>query len=160
MKNTWINEYPQFKPDYTPVEMARVGIFKGAYFNVPQLSIGNADLEIEFLNSFSAKVFEDLLYSNPNVRKNLYGVDCGMSYEEWLDRGWINDIDPYGWYNWYINFYYGRRCSDDSRQIGRWCSFVARHGGMLKYQCSIKNRPITDTSIGLKTRQNLSSITI
>lgn len=38
-----------------------------------------------------------------------------------MEKNWIReDIDPYGWIEWYCNFYNGRRTEDDTRQINRW----------------------------------------
>ena len=27
-----------------------------------------------------------------------YGVKCGKSLRFWVNKGWINKIDPYGWF--------------------------------------------------------------
>ena len=55
-----------------------------------------------------------------DVRVNRYGVKCGTSLRFWENKGWIKDIGLYGWFQWYCRYYYGRRNSDDSRQIKRW----------------------------------------
>ena len=40
--------------------------------------------------------------------------------------------DPYGWIEWYINFYNGRRIKDyDTFQINRWKNLKTRMFGML-----------------------------
>ena len=36
------------------------------------------------------------------------------------NKGWINKIDPYGWFQWYFRYWSGRRSKDDERQINRW----------------------------------------
>lgn len=60
---------------------------------------------------------------------NKYGVKCGASYEYWIQQGWIKDsLDPYGWYEWYINFFRGRRSPDDTRQIKRWANIAGSKG--------------------------------
>ena len=44
----------------------------------------------------------------------------GGNLDMWESSGWITEIDPYGWFQWYCRFYLGRRTSDDERQIARW----------------------------------------
>ena len=38
----------------------------------------------------------------------------------WEDKGWINKIDFYGWFQWYFRYWLGRRLKDDKRQINGW----------------------------------------
>ena len=45
-----------------------------------------------------------------------YHYHCGF----WENKGWINKIDPYGWFHWYFMYWLGRRSQDDKRQINRW----------------------------------------
>ena len=43
----------------------------------------------------------------------------------------INEIDPYGWFQWYLRYWLGRRSKDDERQINRWKRIVSRFSGKL-----------------------------
>ena len=36
---------------------------------------------------------------------NKYGVKCGTSLRFWENKGWINEIDPYGWFQWYFRYW-------------------------------------------------------
>jgi hypothetical protein len=51
------------------------------------------------------------------------------SLGEWKPE-WVSEHDPKGWAQWYKRYSAGRRISDeDERQMKRWLSFKARHGG-------------------------------
>ena len=45
--------------------------------------------------------------------------------------GWINLIDPCGWFWWYFRYWLGRRSVDDKRQINRTKGIVSRFKGKL-----------------------------
>jgi hypothetical protein len=153
------NDFPNFTPSYSPIEMISEGVFGGNYF-------GNINVKKDWVNYVPHDFLIDLksnlieveqLLTNKTYNKstNSYKVLCGMDYLGWVNSGWIKEQDPFGWFNWFINFYYGRRSVDDIRQINRWSSFVSRHSGMLKSLCAKHNKKISDNSIGLKTKQGL-----
>ena len=48
------------------------------------------------------------------------GVKCETSLRIWENKDWINEIDPYGWFQWYFRYWLGRRSKDDKRQINGW----------------------------------------
>ena len=60
---------------------------------------------------------------------NKYKKKAGLSLKEWHDFGWIHKQDPYGWIQWYCEFYDGRRSPDDNRQINRWIKFAGETQG-------------------------------
>lgn len=144
---------PDFTPSYSPVQMVSEGVFGGNYFG--NIGVNKIWLEFvpkEFVNECDVNKLTKVSY---DISVNKYNVICGVDYDGWIKSGWIKEQDPYGWFNWFINFYYGRRSEDDDRQIGRWKSFIGRHSGMLRSMCLKKNVKIDDDTIGLKTRQGL-----
>lgn len=50
------------------------------------------------------------------------------SLNSWPEH-WFHPEDKMGWLEWYKKYNSGRRMEDDKRQIKRWISFKARHGG-------------------------------
>lgn len=150
------SDQPDFKPVYSPIEMIKLGVFGGNYF-------GNTEVNKNFKDFVPQEFLKDCKsilpgrYLRPEYKSsvNKYGVKCGMDYAGWMKSGWIHEQDPYGWFNWFINFYYGRRSLDDERQIKRWRSFISRHSAQLISQCIKKNKSIDDLSLGKKTRQGL-----
>ena len=76
-----------FNPNKTPIEVIKEGAFGGTYFRdiYPGIHIKNIDTK------FYASDYYD-------VNVNKYGVKCGTSLRFWENKGWINKIDPYGWF--------------------------------------------------------------
>ena len=48
---------------------------------------------------------------------NKYKVKAGTSLRYWKNKGWINEIDPYGCFQWYFTYWLDRRPKDDTTQI-------------------------------------------
>ncbi len=116
-----------FVPELTPAEMLAMGVFGGRYLR---------DCRKEFPAAWFKKA---KLHPNgvPGHSKdlNFFKVDASQSLAVWNANGWINPIDPRGWFQWYCRYYLGRRVpKEDARQIKRWRA-IRRHIGQLKWHC-------------------------
>ena len=90
-----------------------------------------------------------------DVSVNKYGVKWGTSLRFWENKGWINETDPYGWFQWYFRYWLGKRSEDDKRQIYGWKGIVIRFKGKLVKTIKDVDGKFDDYSISPKTRQIL-----
>ena len=86
---------------------------------------------------------------------NKYGIKCGTSLRFWEDKGWINKIDPYGWFQWCFIYWLGRRSEDDERQINKWKRIASRFRGKLVQMIKDAGSKYDNYSISPKIRQIL-----
>jgi len=115
---------PEFRPDLTPAEMLRLGVFCGKYMT---------DCRKEFPASWfkAAK----LATGGRDCSLNFFGVDASQPLSVWRKKGWIHPDDPRGWFQWYCRYYSGRRMPDeDRRQIARWKA-IRRHVRQIQKNC-------------------------
>jgi len=109
--------------------MLELGVFDGTYFK-------NDYIDFK----------EDVFVS----QKNLFLEEASQPMSVWLEKGWITEEDPLGWFQWYTRYYYGRRIPKlDDWQIKRWRSFTARHSAQVKKNAG------GDISKRIKQRQAL-----
>merc|ERR1719510_2750540 len=115
----------EFRPNMTPKEILQAGSFGGTYFRPIKSSVTGLkynkmwnELPQNWLEGMNIKRMVSSTHYDEKV--NTYKAKCGGSLEMWEESGWIDKIDPYGWFMWYCRFYLGRRSKDDDRQIGRW----------------------------------------
>lgn len=159
LDNTLIfKDYPEFRPNLTPKQIFSQGAFGGTYFRPITSSITGKSYKNKH-TKYQFNISDNLLTREHEDNKlNKFGVHSGTTLEYWEERGWIKPQDPYGWVQWYCEFYYGRRSSDDERQINRWLAFAGPNGRFrlrLVSLCRQKKRKLSDTSVSPIIRQGL-----
>lgn len=116
----------EFKPELTPKQMLELGVFGGAYFSE------------EDRQEFPKEWFKSAKISNtglPDKSLNFYDISASQPLKVWQEKGWINPVDPMGWFQWYCRYYQGRRLGEeDIRQIKRWKA-IRRHYAQVKKAC-------------------------
>ena len=115
--------HPEFKPELTPKQMLRLGVFGGKYMT---------DCRREFPADWFARA--KLSPKQPDPDLNCFGVSASQPLHEWIRKGWIWPEDPRGWFQWYCRYWMGRRGPDDERQIKRWKA-IRRHIAQIRKSC-------------------------
>ena len=90
----------KFGANKTPIEVIREGAFgvtsfRDIFSGINEKWYKNSWKEFVHLNNIDAKFYASDYY---NVNVNKYGVKCGASLKFWENKGWINKINPYGWF--------------------------------------------------------------
>ena len=164
-KTYFFEDYPEFKPNLSPEEIFNKGAFGGTYFRPIYSSVTGKNYKNKH------KEFEKYgWFKNLDVKKmvtssicdesiNFYKVRAGSSLDAWEKSGWIDKIDPYGWFQWYCRFFVGRRCYDDERQIGRWNKYAGEYAGRYRRRlinmCINNNKEYNDFTVSPVIRQGL-----
>ena len=95
-----------FTPNKTPIKIIKEGAFGGTYFRDIYSGINekwykNSWKEFDQLKNIDAKFYASDYYDK-NLNK--CKVKTGISLRFWENKGWINEIDPYGWFQWYLRY--------------------------------------------------------
>ena len=126
------NFHANFRPDLTPKQMLRLGVFGGKYMT---------DCTAEFPDDWFERA--RLCHARHDPELNCFGINASQPLAYWRAQGWIREEDPRGWFQWYCRYYMGRRGEDDERQIKRWRA-IRRHIAQVKKNCKrgdMKCRP-------------------
>ena len=97
---------PEFKPDLTPQEMLKAGVFGGRYMT-------------DCRDEFPAAWFSGAKLSRErDPALNCFGVNASQPLSVWKAKGWLHPDDPRGWFQWYCRYYLGRRGRTTSARSG------------------------------------------
>lgn len=159
------DDYPNFTPNLSPSEIFQLGSFGGTYWREIHSSITSAHYKNMHKkypkNWFKNILDEDLTkdYNNYDKKINKYKVKVGTTLEYWESKNWITKHDPYGYVQWYFNFYSGRRIKDvDEYQIKRWENTAGKNSRFrirLMNMIIENNTTFDDYNISPKIRQTL-----
>ena len=162
IKKIKFKDYQNFNPNLTPKQIFELGSFGGTYFrpiysSITKKNYKNIHHKYSFLKSIPDKKLI-MSYNNYNKLINKYKVKVGTTLEFWEEKKWIKATHPYGWVQWYCDFYKGERSKDDVRQINRWKKITGPNGRFLKWLITLilkKKGKWNDVSISPKIRQTL-----
>lgn len=117
----------RFKPELTPKEMLKIGVFGGKYMT-------------DCKNEFPFDWFKEakLCHEFHDPQLNYFKVNASQPLSVWRQKGWLYKEDPRGWFQWYCRYFLGRRCEDDERQIRRWVA-IKRHLAQVIKNCEFRN---------------------
>ena len=157
-------DYPDFRPNLTPREVIKRGSFGGTYWRPIYSSVTHKHYKNKhkaYPSSWWKDIPNDWMtrkWDDYDVSINKYGVKVGTTLEFWEEKNWINKQNPYGWFQWYCDFYSGKRGPDDERQINRWKQTAgpkSRFRRALINRINRKNGEYNDFTISPKVRQTL-----
>ena len=88
------------------MKIIKEGAFRGTYLR-DICSVINGEWyrkswkEFDQLKNIDQKYYCSDYY---DVSINKYGIKCETSLRVWENKGWINEIDSYGWLQWYFRY--------------------------------------------------------
>ena len=89
-----------FGANKIPIEVTKEGAFGVAYFKDIYSGINGKWYKKSWKKLDQLKDIDQKYYCSSyyDVSVNKYGVKYETSLRFWENKGWINEIDPYGWF--------------------------------------------------------------
>ena len=135
----FFKDHPEFRPNLSPKQIFKLGSFGGTYWRPIKSKFFKETLKNKhkkYPKSWWKNIPEDHLtrpFDKYDIKINKYGKKVGTTLQFWQDKGWMDKQDPYGWVQWYCEFYLGRRSKDDERQISRFNKLAGSKGRFRKW---------------------------
>ena len=127
----------EFKPNLTPLQMFEMGSFGGTYWRPIKSTffkkkLVNKHKKYTFFNDLPDHLMT-IPYDQYDTNINKYKKKVGTTLQYWESKNWIKKSHPYGWVQWYCDYYSGERSEDDERQIKRWQRLAGPNGRFRKW---------------------------
>ena len=152
----------EFRPNLTPYDIFALGSFGGTYWRPIHSAVTGKNYRNKHKKyAWSKRLSDDILtlpWNEYDKELNFYGVKVGTTLEDWEGAGWISKYHPYGWVQWYCDYYEGRRCPDDARQIQRWVRTAGPNSRFRRALINLVNQKrakFDDFTVSPKMRQTL-----
>ena len=98
----------RFGANNAAVEVIKEGVFGVTYFRDIYSGINGKQYRKSWKEFDHLKDIDKKHYcSDYYVSDNKYGVKCGTLLRFWESKGWINEIDPFGCFQWYFRYWLG-----------------------------------------------------
>jgi hypothetical protein len=163
-KEIKFKDYPEFRPNLSPKQMFSLGSFGGTYWRPIYSSVTGKNYKNKHKKYPASwwKNIPDSWLTTPwdeyDKSINRYKVKVGTTLEFWESKDWITKYHPYGWVQWYCDFYDGKRSPDDERQISRWVKTAGPNSRFRKALINLikkKKAKYDDYTVSPKIRQTL-----
>lgn len=159
-------DYPDFKPNLTPREVILSGAFCNGYFRKVYSTVAKRYLQTDdykkypFLRDLPKELMVVNIDEKHDHKVNKYGVHSSLSLIHWENSGWIKGNDFRGNFQWYCEFYSGRRNKEiDEYQIKRWKGIADSKSGRFRKnlirQIYDSNKKFDDITVSPVIRQTL-----
>ena len=136
----YFKDHPEFRPNLSPKQIFKMGSFGGTYWRPIKSKFYNDKLRNKHKKygklGWWKGIPDDHLtrpFDKYDKKINKYGKKVGTTLSFWEGKSWIDKQDPYGWVQWYCEFYTGRRSNDDIRQISRFNKLAGSKGRFRKW---------------------------
>jgi hypothetical protein len=158
------SDNPDFRPNLSPRDIFKLGSFGGTYFRPIKSSITGKNyknVHLKYPKSWWKGIPEDHFtrpWKDYDKSINKYNVKVGTTLEFWEDKGWITKHNPYGWTDWYCQYFQGKRSSEDERQIDRWKKTAGPNSRFRKWLVNMlvkKKKKYNDYEVSPKIFQTL-----
>lgn len=161
-------DYPNFRPNLAPWEIFELGSFGGTYWRPIYSSVVKKHLKnqhLKYPKTWWKNLSDEELvtpWDDYNKRLNKYGVKVGTTLEFWENKGWIKPEHPYGWIQWYCDFFMNKENRKPSEyndfQVSRWAGVAGEKGRFRNWLINMlikKGKSYDDYEVSPAIRQTL-----